>query len=150
MTLHFTLVADKATLRTFSDLRLHARFENRGKKPLSAVIDVTPLSHGSYTVEVQDADGGPPDLDSFGLCGTMSPLMEHEIFLVEPGAAVDVPVHLDHAGLAPGSYRLRVTYHARKSSDDEEGSTPVVKERLRHFWTGTLVSEWIPFTIEPA
>ena len=148
MSLHLTLSAETASLRDLSELRLQARFENRGKKPLSAVIDATPLSHGTYRVEFRDARGGPVDLEQFGMCGMMSPLLEHEIFLVEAGGVVSTPVHgARSSGLPPGDYAVRVTYGAHASRHGEESWTPVVKERLKHFWAGTLVSDWVPFTI---
>jgi hypothetical protein len=150
MSLGLTLVASESSVRTLSELRLVARFENRGKKPLSVLIDATPLSHARYTVEFQAADGRPPDLAGFGMCGTMAPLMEHEIFLVDAGAVATTPVHVGRgSGLAPGDYRVRVTYHAHQSTHGKDGWTPVVKERLKQFWVGTLVSDWVPFTIRP-
>jgi hypothetical protein len=150
MALHLTLVASPKTLQNLSELRLEARFENRGKKPLSAIIDATPLSHGKYTVEFQSADGRAADLRGFGMCGTMAPLMDHEIFLVDAGAVATTPVQVGRfSGLAPGDYRVRVTYASHKSTHGKDSWTPAVKERLKHFWAGTLVSDWVPFAIRP-
>lgn len=150
VSLHLTLLAEKRELRRLSDLQLTALFENRGKKPLSAVINATPLSHGRYEVEFQDSEGRAPNLHHFGKCGTMSPLLDHEIFDVAPGTVHRVPVYGGQgADLPPGAYRVRVTYEAYPSDHGKESWTPVVKERLKYLWTGTLVSDWVPFTIRP-
>jgi hypothetical protein len=149
MTLRLTLVAEKTDLSRFADLQLFAQFENRGKKPLSAVINATPLSHGDYTVEIRDALGRPPDLERFGMCGTMAPLLEHEIFVVEPGATHRQHVYSGAANLPAGAYKARVTYTAQRSDHGRESWTPVVKQRIEVLWTGTLVTEWLPFTIRP-
>jgi hypothetical protein len=148
MTLHLTLSVQKPSVSTLYELRLTARFENRGKKPLSAVIDATPLSHGDYSVEFQDAEGRPVDLDGFGMCGTMAPLVDHEVFLVEPGSTADILVHPGRGTLGAGAYRVRVSYHAYRNDHGKDSWTPVVKERLKHFWTGDLISDWVPFTIQ--
>jgi hypothetical protein len=150
MSLRLTLALDQPDLQSISHMKPVARLENRGKKPLSAVIHATPLSHGEYSIEVQDARGRPVRLNAIEMCGMMSPLMEHEIFIVEPGASVDLPIPMGNIGpIPPGSYRARVTYRAHHSDSHKENWTPVVKDRLRHFWTGTLSSDWTPFTIRP-
>lgn len=146
--LRLALEADRAEIRHLAELRLTAVFENPGKKPLSVLIHATPLSHGGYDVEVVDAQGRPADLDGFGMCGTVAPLMEHEIQVVEPGATFRTPVHPGRgSSLKPGSYRIRVAYHAHDSDHHRDSLAPVVVQRLKVFWTGGLQSDWIPLTV---
>ncbi len=149
MTLHLTLSAESTSGRLLESLHLAAEFENRGKKPVSVVIDVTPLSHGSYTLEITDPKGKPVNAHAFGMCGTVSPLQESEIALVEAGKTFRTPIRSGGLTLAPGAYRARVRYHAHQSGRDEESLSPEVVKRLKHFWTGTLHSNWISLALLP-
>jgi hypothetical protein len=143
---------ERAERRDFSDATFVARLQNRGKEPLSVVIHATPLSHGNYTIEVRDGGGRPVNLRAFGRCGTMSPLMEHEIVDVAPGETFQILVggHFD-SQTRPGAYEARIRYEAYENDRfGEDRLDPVVVERLKHFWTGTLHSNWVPVTILPA
>ena len=149
MTLHLRLTAETTSGRILEQMNLSAEFENRGKKPVSVVIDVTPLSHGSYDLEFTDADGTPINARSFGMCGTVSPLQEREIALVEPGKTFRTPVQSAGMTLAPGAYRIRVRYEAHRSDRGEDSLAPEVVKRLKRLWTGTLRSDWISVTLHP-
>jgi hypothetical protein len=141
-------VLDRVEVRKGAPVTLVARLQNRGKKVLSAVINATPLSHGEYKVEVRDREGRPVNLHAIGMCGTMSPLMEHEIFDLEPGATVPILVGAHFDLTPPGSYEARVRYEAHESDRvAKEDLDPAVVRRLKHFWTGTLHSNWVPVTI---
>lgn len=148
MTLHLKLLRESPeTVSHLSHLRLAAEFENRGRKPLTVLIDATPLSHGEYDLEFTDDRDRPVDASILGMCGTVSPLQEHEILVVEPGATLRTPVHAGRGTLGPGSYRARVRYEAHRSDHGRDSLSPVVAQRLKHFWTGTLRSNWIPFAV---
>jgi hypothetical protein len=155
MSLHLTLsvdsgrggLQDRATIRHLENLTLVAEFENRGNAPLSVVIDATPLSHGRYRLEFTDDREQPVHPESFGKCGTMSPLQEREIALVEAGSAFRTPVHGERGTFGPGSYRARVQYEAYESDHARESLAPAVVMRLKHLWTGTLISNWISFIL---
>jgi len=143
-------ILDRVEVRQGSEVILVARLQNLGKKVLSGVINATPLSHGGYKVEVRDREGRPVNLHTIGMCGTMSPLMEHEIFDVEPGGAVPILVGANFYFTPPGSYEARIRYEAHESDRvAEKDLDPVVVRRLKHFWTGTLHSNWVPVTILP-
>src|SRR5262245_22221304 len=145
---HLTLLVDGVSeVRHLENLNLVAEFENRGKKPISVVIDVTPLSHGSYALEFTDDRERPVHPDTFGMCGTMSPLQEHEIALIDAGSRFRTPVHAGRGTLDPGNYRARLRYNAHDSYRGPESLSPEVVRRLKHFWTGTLVSNWISLTV---
>lgn len=140
-----------ATVQHLAGLSLFAEFRNPGKKPLAAVIHATPLANGEYAIEITDAEGKPVDVDRMGGCGTMSPLMDHEIFTVEPGMVIRTPVHLNfHFLRTPGIYRLRVRYRAWNDPATGRGAQPTAEKRLKQLWTGTLHSDWITFTVTPA
>jgi len=152
MALHLTLLSEIAPgteIRHLEQLNLAAQFENRGKKPVSVVIDVTPLSHGSYALEITDPKGKPVDARAFGMCGTLSPLQESEIVLVGAGKTFRTPVQAGGLTLAPGAYRARVRYEAHNSDRNEDSLTPEVVRRLKRLWTGTLHSNWISLTLQP-
>ena len=150
MALRLTLSIETApeTLRHLSELSLVATFENRTKKIVSVLIDATPLSHGRYTLEFTAETGRPVRPDSFEMCGTIAPLQEHEIADVKPGESFRTAVHTDRMRLPPGTYRARVRYHAHKSDRGADSLSPVVATRLKHFWTGTLLSDWLPLTLQ--
>jgi len=152
MALRLTLVSETAPgiqIRHLEQLNLAADFENRGKKPVSVVIDATPLSHGSYALEITDAQGKPVKARAFGMCGTMSPLQESEIALIEAGTTFRTPVQSGRLTLAPGGYRARVRYEAHRSDHAKDSLAPEVVKRLRHLWTGTLHSNWISLALQP-
>jgi hypothetical protein len=151
MTLHLTLSIGAATdgARSLEQLNLTATFENRGRKTLSVVIDATPLSHGTYDLDFTDPKGKPVRADSFGMCGTMSPLQESEIADVAPGGSFTTPVHSAGVRLKPGTYKVRVRYRAHRSDHAADSLSPVVVKRLSHFWTGTLQSDWVSLTLHP-
>ena len=151
MSLHLTLSTGAATeaARSLEQLNLIATFENRGRKTLSVVIDATPLSHGRYDLEFTDAKGKPVRPDSFGMCGTMSPLQETEIADVAPGGSFITPVHAGRMTLKPGAYKVRVRYEAHDSDHAADSLSPLVVQRLKHFWTGSLQSNWVTLTLHP-
>lgn len=149
LTLSLNAEPSGATIRSLGELNLIAEFKNRGARPVSVLIDVTPLPNGGYDLEFTDEKGRPVRPDAVGMCGTVSPLQEHEISLVEPGAAFRTPIRADHIVLEPGSYRVRVTYEAHDSPRDEQPSSDAVATRLNHLWTGTLQSNWLPLTLHP-
>ena len=135
-----------------SHVTIVARLQNRGEQPFSVVINATPLSHGKYSIEVRDAQARPVSLHSFGMCGTMSPLLDHEIVDVAPGGTFQTLVGGRFHGMStPGAYEARVRNEAHDSDRfGGERLDPVVVERLNHFWTGTIDSNWVPVTIRPA
>lgn len=138
-----------ATAPILSTVPLMAEFRNTGPKALSAVIDVKPLDEGDYRIEVTTPGGEPVEVRSWGGCGTGAPLMDHEIFTVEPGGSARVPVSLNFYFLAePGTYRLRVRYEASRSSSPRDAQ-PEAAKRLQTLWTGSLESNWVTVTIRP-
>jgi hypothetical protein len=141
---------DRVEVRKGSEVTLVARLQNLGDQVLSGVIHATPLSHGEYKVEVRDGEGRPVEIHTIGMCGTMSPLMEHEIFDVEPAGTVQILVAANFYFNPPGSYEARIRYEAWESKRvADEFLEPVVVQRLKHLWTGTLHSNWVPVTILP-
>jgi len=79
----------------------------------------------------------------------MSPLLEHEIALVEAATTFRTPVQAGRLTLAPGAYRARVRYEAHTSDHGKESLAPEVVKRLKHLWIGTLHSNWISLTLLP-
>ena len=102
------------------DLRL--AFENETTAPVEVVMPCDGSQHGlrtpSYAWSIERVDGKPIERQFLGLCGTVNPLMPGDFKTVRPDTTLPVPVGHSWLGLpgdattwlAPGEYRVRITY----------------------------------------
>jgi hypothetical protein len=106
-----------------------------------------------YDLEILDANGGTVSRRLIARCGNVNPFRAKDIVSLEPGEVFRTWVPTYDYELAPGKYRVRLKYTAKRdttingvplSNDDEE-----VNELIKTVWEGTIVSNRIEVEILP-
>jgi hypothetical protein len=139
------------------DLRLVGQIRNFG--PL---ITVTPPLYGSaygwrspyLSLQLEDAEGNKVQPERFGLCGNMDGLFEDDFVDLAPGQALRFFLQHESFGyrhLPPGVYRARLSMTFRRTLKGVEYRVSrATRQRLSSLWEGTLISNWLQFSIAPS
>jgi hypothetical protein len=131
------------------------QFENVHSKSCS----VMPCLDGSvmrsrypyYEFEIVDIAGKPVAQQGWACCGNVNPFHKDDFVSLAPGEIFRTPASAPWPELAPGKYKIRLRYTAKRDlnitgsplgKNDKE-----VRQLLRNVWEGTVESNWVDLEV---
>jgi hypothetical protein len=131
----------KLTLLGNDPRGLTLRVQNDGMSPVAVIRSYRPGFYASHEVRIVDAAGNVLDENEIvRSCGTPYALTEDALVVVPPGESRELAVDTLGYRLAPGAYRVRVTYRTNRAWLDRVQNKPPGFEHLAEGeWTSNEV-----------
>jgi hypothetical protein len=142
-------------LASLADLRLLIQIENRAevRELVMPPLDGSEagMRYPHYAVELTTPEGKAVELGPLARCGVVNPFTEWDFVELAPGEVLRTSLRMGHPAPAPGAYRLRLTYEARRDArtrgmEQQDPELQVVK-LIGSVWEGEAVSNWIDVQI---